>query len=112
VKLPPGFQSLEKHVDAWALTTERARAKKRLESTIEEIRAFYDDVLPLIDPALEHLNKFDLQMMPEEPGRLLSILLSFAEIAPAVEFYGQPEVVDGFDMRRLITSGGPGINWL
>jgi hypothetical protein len=33
---------------------------------------------------------------------LLQLTLSLAEIAPAVELFGQVEVPDGYDSRRVI----------
>ncbi len=33
--------------------------------------------------------------------RLLKLMLSFAEVTPAIEFYKQPAVVDGFSTDKF-----------
>ena len=100
-KLPAQFSDLEQFID-WALPTERERNLKRRTSPYAEIKALYDSVLPRIEAIIGYLNQFPLDQMPEEAGRLLNITLSLAEVAPAVEFYQQPEVVDGFPADRFI----------
>lgn len=101
--LPAEFADLDKYLD-WALPTERARSRKRLTSSMEEIKAFYDDMLARIEPALEYLNTFPLDDMPEPQQNLLNLTLMLAEVANAVElFKTQPGVIDGFDPERFIT---------
>ena len=99
--LPQGFASLEPLVADWVLADTRARIEKRRTSTIEQIRAFYDAMLPMADGALDYLRDFTLGALPPEGERLLKLMLSLAEIAPAIEWYNAPEVYDGFDLTRL-----------
>jgi len=100
--LPEQFSDLERFVGPWALATERERNRKRLSSTMEEIRTFYDAMLPRMAATVEYLNQFPLEQMPEEAKRLLYLTLSLAEVANAVELFGQPGVIDGFDPERFI----------
>lgn len=100
-KLPAEFSDLEQFID-WALPTERERNLKRRTSPYTEIKTLYDGVLARMDAIIGYLNQFPLDQMPEDAGRLLNITLSLAEVAPAVEFYQQPEVVDGFPAERFI----------
>ena len=100
-RLPDSFNSLEKFVDAWALPTENQRHAQRLSSTIAELKNFYDAILPKIDEILAYLNDFPLDKLPPKAQALLLLTLSLAEIAPAVELFGQPEVPDGYDSRRV-----------
>lgn len=100
--LPEQFKELEPFVGVWALATERERNRKRLSSTMEEIRAFYDAMVPRMEAIMEYLNRFPLEQMPEEARRLFYLSLSLAEVANAVEFYGQPGVIDGFDPERFL----------
>lgn len=100
--LPESFADLEDFAGLWALATETERSRKRQASTMEEIRAFYDAMLPRMEGILSYLNKLPLHEMPEEDQRLLHLTLSLAEIAPAVELFKQPSVVDGYDISRLI----------
>ncbi len=100
-KLPKEFKDLEPFAD-WALRTERERNHKRLNSEMSEIQSLYDTVLPRMEAIMEYLNKFPIDDMAEEEQRLLNITLSLAEVAPAVEFYKQPGVIDGFPAERFV----------
>jgi hypothetical protein len=97
--LPGEFKDLERFA-AWALPTESERSEKRLSSKMEEISEFYGVMHARMSAILEHLSRYDVNEMPEDAKRLLHLALSLAEIAPAVEWYNQPTVIDGFDKRR------------
>jgi hypothetical protein len=102
-QLPEQFRDLQQLVDGgWALPTERARNMKRLSSPMAEIKGLYDALLARIDDIVGYLNQFPLDSMPEDARTLLNLTLSLAEVAPAVEFYGQPEVVYGFPPSRFL----------
>ena len=98
--LPEPFHDLEPF-SGWALAKESERTGKRLASTMAEIRAFYDAVLPRLEPIVQYLNQFPLDRMPEDAQRLLYLTLSLVEIASAVELYGQPGVINGLDPSRF-----------
>jgi hypothetical protein len=100
--LPAGFEDLEPFVGAWSLASERERNHKRLSSSMSEIQALYDALLPRMDEIIGYLNKQPLNNMPEDARRLFLLSLALAEIAPAVEFYKQPDVVDGFPPDRFV----------
>jgi hypothetical protein len=104
-QFPTPFADLEP-VAAWALATEGQRARKRRDSTMTEIRAFYDAVLPRMDAIIDYLNQFPLENMPDDAQRLLHLTLSLAEVAPAVELFNQPLVTDGYDPERFIPAQG------
>ena len=99
--LPPGFAELEPFVD-WALAAESERLQQRLAASMEEIQAFYSAMLERIEEALEYLNGFPLDQMPEPEQRLLHMTLSLAEVWVAVELYKQPDHPFGLDMRRFV----------
>jgi hypothetical protein len=101
-RLPPGFAELEPFVEMWALETEPERIRRRISSTMDDIRAFYDAVLPRAEAAAAWLRDLEADRLPDEPPkRLLELMLSLAEIAPCVENFGAPRVVDGLDVLRL-----------
>ena len=100
--LPAGFQDLEGFVGSWALASERERNHQRLSSSMAEIQTLYDALLPRMDEIIRYLNQQPLNDMPTDAKRLFHLSLSLAEIAPAVEFYKQPEVVDGFPPERFV----------
>jgi hypothetical protein len=99
--LPAGFENLESYVAEWALPDAMARMTKRQSSTIEEIRRFYEAALPLGEAALAYLRQFQLGSLEPEAERLLKLMLALAEVAPAVEWYNDPKVYDGFSVNRI-----------
>ena len=105
--LPRQFTDLEPFASGWSLAEERARNQKRLTSTMEELQTFYDAIFPRMEAILEYLEQFPLDAMPEEVRRLFLLTLSLAEIAPAVELFGQPGVIDGFESTRFVPGHGP-----
>ncbi|MGE0680538.1 MAG: hypothetical protein AB7P69_06470 [Candidatus Binatia bacterium] len=98
--LPEAFRNLEQWL-AWSLATEQERSDKRQSSTMVDIKAFYDAMLVRMEEILPYLEQFPLDEMPEDAQRLFYLTLSLAEVAPAVELFGQPSVVDGYDIKRL-----------
>jgi hypothetical protein len=99
--LPPGFDTLEPYVADWVLPGSLERMEKRRTSTMEQIRPFYDAAIAAADSALAHLRGFQLGELPAEEERLLKLMLSLAEVGPAVEWFGDPMVYDGFDARKI-----------
>lgn len=99
--LPPAFAELEAFID-WSLATESERLRKRLDSSMEEIRAFYSAMLGRIDEALEHLNGFPLDQLGAPERRLMNMALSLAEVWVAVELYDRADHPFGLDMRRFV----------
>lgn len=99
--LPEGFAELEPFVERWALKTETDRTARRHNTDIATIKTFYTAMLGRLDDALEALNRVSQEKFTEEQKRLHYLTLSLCEISPAVEIYGQPEVVDGFERARF-----------
>jgi hypothetical protein len=99
--LPAGFEVLEQFVSDWVLPDAVARMTKRQSSDIRDIRRFYDAMLPLGERALVYLRDYQLGDLPTEGERLLKLMLSLAEVAPAVEWYDSPHVYDGFPISRI-----------
>ena len=100
--LPDSFQDLEPFAATWALATERERKSRRLASTMEELQVFYTAILPRMEAVITYLDQFPLEAMPAEAQRLLSLTLSLAEVAMAVELFKQPSVADGYDAERFV----------
>lgn len=98
--LPPDFADLERFVADWVLPDALARMAKRLSSNIDEIKEFYAAMLPRGEAALAYLRGYELGAMRPEAESLLKLMLSLAEVAPAVEWYDSPRVYDGFSIDR------------
>ena len=99
--LPEGFADLEVF-SGWLLETEVERSQRRRDSAFEDIRRFYDAMLPRLPDALTLLNGFPLDAMPLPEHRLFLLTFSFAEIAPFVEQYARTVLPENFDERRFI----------
>ena len=98
--LPEKFKELEVFADEWALETESERVKKRYSSSMEEIKLFYDAMLPQLETILEYLNLFSLDELPEAEKRLLYLTYSVAEISISVEIFGEPGIPHGYEPTR------------
>jgi hypothetical protein len=97
---PPGFEDLE-DLSHWSLPTEKDRALQRFNSGYADLERVYEAVHPRLAEIVKHLDQFPLAELPPDSARLMLLVLSLAEIAPAVEFYKQPRVYDGFDLNRF-----------
>ena len=104
-QLPEPFADLEPYI-AWSLATEKERQRKRISSSMADIHAFYDAILPRMDAVIAYLDQFPLEAMPADARRLLDLTFSLAEIAPAVEQFKQPSVADGYDATRFVPTHG------
>ena len=102
-RLPEQFQDLKKWL-AWSLETEGERSDQRQASTMEDITAFYGAMLARMEEVLPYLEQFSLEELPDDAKRLFYLTLSLAEVAPAVEQFGQPSVVDGYDIKRFVAT--------
>ena len=106
VSLPSGFGDLAALAATWALPTELERNRQRYRASIGDIQVFYDTMLARMDPIMEHLNRFPSEDLPPAEQRLLNLALALAEVAPAIEFYRQPSVIDGYDTERFVPRNG------
>lgn len=97
---PDGFEELERFA-AWSLPTERERAHKRVDADYAELEELYHAVHDRLPEIVKHLDQFPLTELPEDAARLMLLMLSLAEVAPAVEFYQQPQVYDGVGLDRF-----------
>lgn len=102
--LPEAFRELEPWT-AWCLPTETQRNLRRVSLRFEEIKAFADAVLPHVEAMCSHIDANGGATGPHDPAtlNLFHMLLSLAEVAPAIESY-DPEVVvvDGYETRRFV----------
>jgi len=92
--LPPEFSDLEPLVAEWCLDSEPERYAKRLSSTMDELQAFYDAIYPRAEAAIQYLDKFPLDELPEDAHRLLKLLYSLILMSFAVEVWKQPRIPD------------------
>jgi hypothetical protein len=91
--LPAGFADLEPYA-GWALPTETERYDKRLASTMDELQAFYDAAFPRLDDALDHLDRYGIDDLPDEAKHLLWLCAALVTASFPVEVWRQPRVPD------------------
>jgi hypothetical protein len=92
--LPEQFADLEPFAADWAVASEPERYAKRLASTIDEMQAFYDALMPRAEAAIEYCNQFPLDAMPDDAVNLMHLLYSLITVSFAVELWHQPRVPD------------------
>jgi hypothetical protein len=91
--LPPEFSALEHLVDEWAIEDGNERYVKRVNSSMEEIQAFYDAVFPYAEEARDYIDKFDYsEPLPDDVANLRNLLYSLITVSLAVELWKQPRV--------------------
>ena len=99
--LPDAFSQLQPFCQRWCLADSNARSAARVAAPMGEITEFYDAVTAQAESALEYLSHKQLGALTEADGNLLKLLLSLAEIGPAVEWFGQPRVIDGYEESKF-----------
>ena len=92
--LPEKFKELEPFAEAWSLATEKERYDRRLASTMDELQAFYDVIYPRAKEALDYLDGFELDDLPDPELNLIRMLYSLATISFAVDCFKQPKMPD------------------
>jgi len=111
VTLPPGFEGLTPLLD-WNLETADARQLKRRTSSRDQLRAFYDAILPHMDAILAVIDKYELGKLPPSHQPLFNMALALAEIAPNMELYrGNPAVPYSFEEGRFVAHHGNQPTW-
>lgn len=100
--LPPDFAALEPFAVTWCLATEGERWETRMQSSMEELREFYEATLDRVPDAMAYCDRFPLHELPEDALNLLRLLYSFVIVSFPVELWHQqypPDTV-GTDFVR------------
>ena len=92
--LPLEFSDLEHFAAKWCLATERERYAERLQSSMEEMQAFYDAAMPRGEGAIAYCDQFSLDEMPDQVVNLMNLLYSLIAVSFSVECWSQPRVPD------------------
>ncbi len=104
--LPKEFADLERFVTAgWALPREHARWKRRVTSSIAEIKDFYETLLPRMDAMVKYLDRHPLSEVPEGDRPLLYLALAFMDVSPSWEVFHAadlPEPVFEIDRMHIV----------
>jgi hypothetical protein len=92
-KLPEAFRDLECWLDEWGIEDGHERYLKRVDSSMQELQAFYDAMFPYGEAAIDYVDQFDYaQALPEDAANLRNLVYSLITVALAVEVWKQPRV--------------------
>lgn len=91
--LPPDFSDLEHLLPEWSIEDGHERYVKRVNSSMDEIQAFYDAVFPYAAEAVAYIDKFDFaEPLPDDVANLRNLMYSLITVSLAVELWKQPRV--------------------
>jgi hypothetical protein len=79
--LPAQFAKLSPWVAGWALATEQDRYMKLHSVTFEQLKAFYDAMLPEMDAIMAFLTTQPVEGMAPDAETLYKLAMTFAETA-------------------------------
>lgn len=99
--LPNEFNDLEVFAAEFALPTREARFQRRVESSMDQINAFYNAVTPKLDTVISYLDRVPLSELPSTDHSLLHLMLAYVDVSRVVEIMGAPDIHSGFDAGRL-----------
>ena len=89
--LPPEFSHLEHLVTDWAIEDGHERYVKRVNSSMDEIKAFYDEVFPHAEEAVTYIDKFDYsEPLPDDVANLRNLLYSLITVSLGRRLIGSP----------------------
>ena len=103
VALPEGFEHLA-HLSDWIVSTDHERVHRRVELPFEQLKQFYDDLLPHFASVLRYLEGRPATGVSEADANLVNLALAMVEVSNPVEIYGQGQVVDGDDLRHYVSA--------
>ena len=104
-ELPAGFEELAPFVFEWGLATEKERHRKRVASSLEDVRTFYQAMTPRIHDIIAHLSSFpgaDPNDLPSPERNLYNLALAFMETSHPIDLNRQrPDIDDAFPVERM-----------
>ena len=100
--LPEPFKGLEPFAQQWGLEDEASRNLKRINSAMENLREFYQAVLPEMQSIVNYLRPVPLAELNSQQRRLLNLAKMLMEVAPAIEIFNQPDVPNSFEPERFL----------
>jgi len=99
--LPSGFDELLCYVPGWVYGTEQQRNAFRVKQSQAALNNFYDDVLPRLSDISSALSNYSLDELPPQAINLLELALMCMEVAPAIEYYNNPDVPNAVEYSRF-----------
>ncbi|MGV0645694.1 hypothetical protein [Mycolicibacterium sp. XJ879] len=102
-RLPSAFAEFEPFAQKWCLATEAERWDTRMNTSMAEIRQFYEAFTPRFEEAIDYCDKFPLDDLPDDVLNLLHLIYSMVMVSMAVEIFGTQKPADSADavMHRV-----------
>lgn len=91
--LPAEFADLEPFA-GWIIETQDARYDHRLASSMDEMQALYDAMLPRMPAVIEYCNRYPADDLPDHVRNLMRLTLSLIQVSFPVEAWRQARVPD------------------
>ena len=87
---PEAFADLKGFLEKWALPTNAERYSVRSTCSMEELRAFYDAMVPRLEDLLAWLDRKPIDELEGADLQLLQLCLALSEVGLAIEVYNAP----------------------
>jgi len=102
IALPAKFAELSPFVADWALETEKERHDKLIATSIDDLKVFYDAMLPRMEEIILYLNGFPLDDMPPSEQLLMDLSMTFMESAHPIDLrWKTTDIEDKFPTDRF-----------
>lgn len=92
--------AIEPFLPEWGLPDGAQRVAKRASSSMEEISAFYDAMLPFMEEILNYLNQFPPDALPSGAQPIAWAALAMCEVDNPVR-WKEAELSSGFNVRNM-----------
>ncbi|MBV7483847.1 hypothetical protein [Bordetella sp. BOR01] len=83
--LPDEFADLEHFVPDWALPSEERRFHRLHSVRLEELRGFYDAMLPRLPAILDYLGRCKLSALPRQARTLFDLAMTYVETSHPID---------------------------
>jgi len=99
--LPERFAALEPFAKYWAAASLSERDNRRLNSTVDQRKAFYDAAGDMAAEAMDYLDSKSFADYSEADHRLMDLMLALVHVTIAVEVQHEDEPIHARGARRM-----------
>lgn len=91
--LPAKFADLDQFSE-WIIEARIDRYHHRLDSTMDNMQAFYDACFPRIEELITYCDQYDVDDLPDDVKKLMWLIFSLVEVSFPIECWRQARVPD------------------
>lgn len=96
----PDFSELDWLLPQWGLPTSSERVARRANSSMDEIRAFHEAMLPRLEEVINYLNHFKIENIPEGDLPLTYAVLAICEVDNPIR-WKEVNLSSGYDVLAM-----------